>query len=297
VRRAGLGLQAGVAVNLSDSAVHVLDQIEGTSSRTQTFVTLGMFQDASRLAWAASYDLLNERYYDSFVLGQLRGQIVYHLTSNDDAGVWFAKESSERTDTWGTRPFASIRFRRSTPSWRTAGRWAPDHRVGRCRQPSLGYRRGAPGQPARRHGGRVWRPAGITAHERVSITGSGNFLTPATGTVEAYLGVTIHPGRVHSSRSRFAAPMMFANNPEFRSTSNASGRRDCGDGVARRSAAPPAICRCRDCRRLPSCLNLGAPAGLNPAKTRPDAGPAPVSAAATRLTSCRTRHYGSVFTA
>src|SRR5688572_15748251 len=39
-----LGAQIGVAENLSDSAVHVLDQVEGTSRRTQTFVTAGVFQ-------------------------------------------------------------------------------------------------------------------------------------------------------------------------------------------------------------------------------------------------------------
>ena len=42
--RGRLGAQIGVATNLSDAAVHVLDQVEGTSRRTQTFLTFGVFQ-------------------------------------------------------------------------------------------------------------------------------------------------------------------------------------------------------------------------------------------------------------
>jgi hypothetical protein len=51
---------------------------------------------------------------------------------------------------------------------------------------------------------------------RVSVTGSGNFLTPAaTGTVDAYLGVTFYPGRKAMGRGTYSPPMMLGNNPEF----------------------------------------------------------------------------------
>ena len=52
---------------------------------------------------------------------------------------------------------------------------------------------------------------------RLSVTGSGNFLTPAaTGTVDAYLGVTFYPGRKKAfARGQFAPPMILSNNPEF----------------------------------------------------------------------------------
>ena len=58
----------------------------------------------------------------------------------------------------------------------------------------------------------------LPLNDRMAVTGSGNFLTPtATGTVDAYLGVTIFPGRPHHAiaRSRFQAPMAVGNNPEF----------------------------------------------------------------------------------
>ncbi len=53
--------------------------------------------------------------------------------------------------------------------------------------------------------------------DRLAITGSGNFLTPAaTGTVDAYLGVTFFPGRKKAfARGQFAPPMILSNNPEF----------------------------------------------------------------------------------
>ncbi|MEQ1909195.1 MAG: hypothetical protein ABMA15_10255 [Vicinamibacterales bacterium] len=57
----------------------------------------------------------------------------------------------------------------------------------------------------------------LPLNERMSITGSGNFLTPtSTGTVDAYLGVTFTPRhRTGSTRSAFSPPLDVANNPEF----------------------------------------------------------------------------------
>jgi hypothetical protein len=216
VERAGLGIQIGGALNLSDSAVHVLDQIEGTSSRTQTFVTMGVFQQVSRLSWSAGYDFLHEQYYDSFTLGQLRGQAAYQVGQSDEVGAWIAKGVRGQDGRMGSTPVRLDPISQAngflTHTWPTGARttvWA-----------------GA----ASHHSDIVWvLPAnqrdGVVAvygaklelplSDRVSVTGSGNFLTPAaTGTVDAYLGVTIRPGR-KSQRSRFAPPQMVANNPEF----------------------------------------------------------------------------------
>ena len=42
----------GLGFNATDAAVHVPDQIEGTSNRTQTYITAGIFQRASdRFSW------------------------------------------------------------------------------------------------------------------------------------------------------------------------------------------------------------------------------------------------------
>jgi len=85
VRRAGLGLQVGSAANFSDAAVHVLDQIEGTSRRSQFYATAALFQRLDLgLHWSLGYDLLHQRYYDDFTLGQVRGQAGYAATDNND---------------------------------------------------------------------------------------------------------------------------------------------------------------------------------------------------------------------
>ncbi len=52
--------------------------------------------------------------------------------------------------------------------------------------------------------------------DRFAITGSANFITPtATGTVDAFLGVTPYPGRsaMRSGRNTFSPVSTVANNP------------------------------------------------------------------------------------
>jgi len=54
--------------------------------------------------------------------------------------------------------------------------------------------------------------------DRFGVTGAANFLTPtATGTVDAYLGLTWYPGRSAQRRTaaRYAPPIAVANNPWF----------------------------------------------------------------------------------
>ncbi len=219
VKRWNLAVQTGAALNLSDAAVHVLDQIEGTSRRSQTFVTVGAFQQlTSRFTWALAYDFLYEHYYDNFALGQWRGDVSYRASVNDRVGLWFTK--SARGDD-GVMGDTAVRLDPISQAnvyvshiWPTAARttlWA--------------------GVAASHHNVVVLLPDNssdsniivygakleLPLSNRLSITGSGNFLTPtATGTVDAYLGVTFYPGRRSvQSRPRFAPPSIVANNPEF----------------------------------------------------------------------------------
>lgn len=216
---AGLGAQIGGAINLSDAAVHVLDQIEGTSRRTQTYLTLGLFQrTASPLSWSLGYDLLHQRYYDTFTLHQLRGQAGVRVAANDEVGGWFTTSLGGQDGTMGGTPVRLDPITQVngyvTHTWPTRARttlWA--------------------GLAAHHHN-IVWvlpdnsRDTNVLVYgarlelplsDRVSITGSGNFLTPAaTGTVDAYLGVTFFPGRARSAvRGRYQPALPVANNPEF----------------------------------------------------------------------------------
>ena len=219
-KRAGLGAQVGLGVNLSDAAVHVLDQIEGTSRRTQTFLTIGVFQQGvSRFSWAFGYDFLHETYYDTFNLGQLRGQAGYGVSADDELGAWFTK--SIRSDN-GAVATTSVRldpitqvngyFRHTWPTQARTTVWAgiaTDHHNVVLVLPG-----DTRDENAVVYGARLEMPLS----NRFSVTGSGNFITPtATGTVDAYLGLTYYPGRrgARIGRGQFAPPMTVGNNPEF----------------------------------------------------------------------------------
>ena len=210
----------GVAHNISDAAVHVLDQIEGTSSRTQTFVTGGIFHRAGgKLNWGVAYDLLMQHYYDDFRLGQWRGEVGYAVAKSDEVGIWATKAAQGDSGLMGSTavhldPITQVNgFARHT--WNnnaTTSVW-----VGR----------------ANAHHNVVWvfednsqvdhvlvygAELAIPLSDRFAITGAANFLTPtATGTVDAYLGFTFFPGRsaLRSIRSAFAPFTTVANNPTF----------------------------------------------------------------------------------
>jgi hypothetical protein len=220
VERWNLGAQGGVALNLSDAAVHVLDQIEGTSRRTQTFVTAGVFQQLStRVSWTLAYDYLREHYYDDFVLGQWRGDIAYGASAQDDLGVWFTRSARGDDGVMGDTsvrldPISQVNayIRHAWPTGARTTLWAgvaTHHHNVVVLLPD-----NSQDQNVLVYGAQLELPLS----NRLSVTGSGNFLTPAaTGTVDAYLGVTFFPGRrsPQSARPRFAPPLAVANNPEF----------------------------------------------------------------------------------
>ncbi|HKT81331.1 MAG TPA: DUF6666 family protein [Vicinamibacterales bacterium] len=216
----GLGAQIGAAVNVSDAAVHVLDQIEGTSKRTQTFVTLGLNQrPTDRVTWGLAYDLLSQHYYDTATLGQIRGTGSYALRSADDLGVWFTKGVQDDTNLMADtsvylKPITQFNvFEKHT--WANASQttvW-------------LGV--------ARSHGDVVWvfpenaesknvlvygAELAMPLSERFAVTGSANLITPAsTGTVDAFLGVSFYPTKsaLRQASNRFSPVHAVANNPSM----------------------------------------------------------------------------------
>jgi hypothetical protein len=215
-----LGMHFGVAGNFSDAAVHVLDQIEGTSSRTQAFVSVGLFQrPCEELTASLGYDFLYQEYYDSFQLGQLRGLAGYSVTKSTELGIWFTKSVQGADGEMGGTP---VRLDAVTQgngylkyTWPNAAEttiWA-------------GFASG--------HDNVVWvipedsRDENVFVYgadlhmplsERFAITGAANFLTPtSTGTVDAYLGLAFYPGRSAMARATdpYSPPMSVANNPTF----------------------------------------------------------------------------------
>jgi hypothetical protein len=213
-----LGAQVGAASNISDGAVHVLDQIGGPGHRTQTFVTMGVFQrPTSRLNWGLVYDWSFERYYDDFRFSQWRGQAGYGVTGSDEVGTWFTKSVHGADGHLGA----------------TAVRLDPIDQVNAYTRHTwanhaqttvwVGMANG--------HNNVVWvlpensRSAHVVVYgssldiplsERFAVTGAANFITPtATGTVDAFLGLTYYPGRggFRAARSTFAPLTTVANNP------------------------------------------------------------------------------------
>lgn len=213
-----LGAQIGAAYNASDAAVHVLDQIEGTSRRTQTYITAGLFQHPTeKLHWGLAYDLLLQHYYDDFTLGQWRGQLGYDVARSNEVGVWFTK-NAQGDD--GTMSDTTVHLEPiSQVNGYTRITWASQAQT----TVWLGVARG--------HHNVVWvfpdnsRSENVLVYgaelqlplnDRFAVMGAANFLTPtSTGTVDAYLGLTFYPGRgaMRASRSRYAPLSTVANSP------------------------------------------------------------------------------------
>ncbi len=214
--RSGLGAQVGIGLNLSDAAVDVLEVIEGTSRRRQTFVTAGMFQVVGGVNWALVYDLQAVRYFDGFHVGQLRGHAGYAVGAHDDVGVSFTKALHGDTAVMGDTPVTldpigqlNVYARHEWPSGARTGLW-----LGRAG----GHERVVwvlPDRP-RLSGVLVYgADLDVPLDTRYSLTGAANFITPtASGTVDAYLGITLHLGR-RPARPAFPPLTSVANNTSF----------------------------------------------------------------------------------
>ncbi|MFN7983690.1 MAG: DUF6666 family protein [Vicinamibacterales bacterium] len=214
----GFGVQVGAALNVSDAAVHVLDQLEGTSRRTQTFVTTGVFQRLSRASWALAYDVQRNQYYDTFTLGQFRGEAAARLTSTDEVGIALNVGTGRTRGRVGDtvvelRPIAQgLGFVRR--DWSKGGRttlWAgvaSEHhnQVLVIPDPSVD-----------RHVFVYGARLDVPLNDRISISGSANLMTPAaTGTVDAFLGMTIRASNARARERTLSLPLLeVANNPEM----------------------------------------------------------------------------------
>jgi hypothetical protein len=184
----------------------------------QTFVTMGVFQrPTSRVNWGVVYDTSFERYYDNFRFAQWRGQAGYGVSGSDEVGIWFAKSAQGQDGHMGA---TAVRLDPiSQVNAYTRHTWANHAQT----TVWVGV--------ANAHSNVVWvlPDNSISGHvlvygssldiplsERFAVTGAANFITPsATGTVDAFLGLTYYPGRggFRAARSTFAPLTTVANNP------------------------------------------------------------------------------------
>lgn len=207
----GLGLQIGSAINATANAVQVNERVDGNSSRTQSFTTIGLFQRfESGLKWGVVHDFLYQRYYDDFTLSQWRGYFGYQFSDRTELGVRMAFHEKEDEGFYATVPVqlraidqGSLYWRHTFQQGAQLGCWfgvAEGHNEPNVALGDLPRQDGVFA-----YGSDVFCP--IT--DRMALFGEANFLTPAdTGTVDAYLGVEIFPwGGARRARNRRSAPL------------------------------------------------------------------------------------------
>lgn len=217
-RADNLGGQVGVAVNLSDAALHILDQFEGTSRRTQIFVTGGVFQRTpGRVTWAAGFDFQLSDYYDTFMLGQVRGQIGAALSERHEMGAWvtlgvLGADAQVGATNIRLEPIAQINGYSSHvwPSNATTVIWAG--LAGGHDNIVWNYSEQPRSDWVMAYGAALQMPLS----DRFAVAGAANFLSPtSTGTVDALLGVVFYPGGgVMKGAARPFRPVLpLASNP------------------------------------------------------------------------------------
>lgn len=215
VRTSGFGLQAGVAVNVSDAAVAVLERVDGTSRRTQVFTTLGLFQRLDRLQWAVVHDVVKQSYFSDTITAQVRGEVMLAVGRHDQVGAWFTaptrRADAAIADTavrLAPIPQVNATARHTWPSGATTGLWlgvaSGHHNV------VLVFPENTRDRHVLVYGATLTMPL----NARWSVTGATNLITPsASGTVDAFMGVSVRLGRGHGSR--FSPPLAVANNTGF----------------------------------------------------------------------------------
>ncbi len=216
----GLGFQVGSAINYSRAMSNLFENINGTRDRLQSFTTVGLFQRSSLgLNWGVVYDFLSEHYYTSINLGQVRGQVGYQTTANDEIGLWGALRTGGDV---GSLVGRTIDFKPMTQAnlfWRHVFDNNTQTRIWLgVADEHTRYNFLAPGDPPIHHpfifGGDMYVPL----NNYWGIFGQANFVTPGTsGTVAAFVGLVFYPAGQAGSATRnpYAPYLPLANNPTF----------------------------------------------------------------------------------
>ncbi|MAX38964.1 MAG: hypothetical protein CME33_20605 [Gimesia sp.] len=214
-----LGFQIGTAVNLTDHAVRVTSQVDGASSRTQSFTTLGFFQRHDRISWAVVFDYLYQQDYSSVSLSQLRMQGGYTLNECQEVGAFFMFPTSDAKAEWAGIPVAldplaqgAFYFRQTwdhgaeTTFWLGAaeGHGQVNAALGDTSDTNVQIAFGSDFH--------------VPLNNHVALFGQANFIMPSdTGTVDAYLGFAFYPGgNAYGWRKQQYAPVLpVASNTSF----------------------------------------------------------------------------------
>lgn len=216
----GIGFQIGTAVTQADHAVSVTHAIEGSSSRTQSFTTLGIFQRTdSGLTWAVVNDILFQDDYSRETLDQWRARVGYYLNDQDEVGVMGMLPQKSANASWAGIPVHLSPLRQGDLFWRhtwafggqTTGWLGVADRHGQANV-ALGDRSGT------NHVVVFGADLQVPLNDHWALFGEANFVTPAdTGTVDAYLGFAYYPGggAVGWRRRAWSPVLPVASSPSF----------------------------------------------------------------------------------
>ncbi|WP_315850662.1 MULTISPECIES: DUF6666 family protein [Pirellulaceae] len=216
----GVGFQIGTAVSQTDHAVSVTEALEGSSSRTQSFITAGIFQ-RSPSGWnmGVVYDHLYQDDYDVVTLGQVRGILSYELGTNDELGFVGMLPVMGSDATWGMtsvnlRPLGQGRlfWRHWWESGVQTTFWLGGSEPHHQNNAALGS------SPATGEVFVYGADFQAPLNNYLALYGEANFITPAdTGTVDAYLGIAFYPGggAYRWQRRQATALLPVAGNPSF----------------------------------------------------------------------------------
>ncbi|MFO0882739.1 MAG: DUF6666 family protein [Pirellulales bacterium] len=212
-RDRGIGLQVGVAYDYSQNAVGVLKFIDGTRSREQLFTTVGVFQrHDSGINWALGYDILNQNYFDNFLLTQWRGRIGYQWNEYNEFGVWGAVR--DRQDDGSILGFVPVHLRTINQAnffWRHTWETGPQTMMWAGLASS--HSKNIFVLPIDEMTGVtpiIGASINVPLNDWLSIYGETNLILPGdSGTVDAFLGFTITPsGGAKAAPYRRFAPML-----------------------------------------------------------------------------------------
>ena len=214
---ANVGLQIGTSLTLTDHAVRVTDQVDGSSDRTQWHTTVGLFQRLdSGWSWGAAYDVLAQDDYSFTVMSQVRGRVGKFVTARDEFGVLGNGPLRDDTATWGPLNVALDPIAMGAAFWRHTWSTGPETTLWLGVSEGAGRDNAALGDPGA-VGERLLYGADvhIPLNDSVALFGEANFITPANaGTVDAYLGFAWYPGATAKRfrRQRYAPLLPVASN-------------------------------------------------------------------------------------
>jgi hypothetical protein len=215
----GLGFQVGSALNYSQNALALLEQVDGVTNHWQNFTTLGVFQRSpSGISWGVAYDFRYDDYFDRTFAGQWRAQIGLPAKNDNEIGVWATFRDHGDTAVLGPFSYSVQPISQWNVYWRHiwTGEIVTRLWVGIASEHTR-YNLLLPPNDSINHpfvfGGDIFVP--LT--DNLAIFGEAQFITPNdTGTVTALLGIAWYPGTARgTARSRFAPLLPVANNTTF----------------------------------------------------------------------------------